>query len=1261
MAHMTAVETLAARMNQLNIPTPEQTIIGKILSSVPREYHVVGKIFEAQPKALQTLDDLRTRLAEEEDSLKAEEDKKSRLAAATRDAAASRDEDALAASGHYDSFARGKGNSRGRGRGLPGVKPSHPYHPPGADGTQQSHKIQRCDYCHGRFHTATNCRYKARDEKAGQEQQSSSKSAAPKNVSFKDSDAFISSACFRALKSGRWIADSGASEHMTDSRSSFLHFTPLEAGSWRVNGVGGAKLSVMGTGTVVIKNLLPGGTRSATLNNVLYVPGLGGDLLSLGAVTDLDIEVRLTKHGIKLERDGLVLMTGVRDPELKGLYYMDIATVPQSLPDTTIVYTSSTAAAVKVTSKAASEGTIDDWHRRLAHVNYDAIEKMERVKAVTGMKITHKNRPPNGCEACDKGKMTRRPFSLGRRRGTFVGERIHGDLVGPIEVPTPNGARFYLILKDDYSTFKEAFFLKSKSDAPFHIKAFIAKVERETSNSVLYIRCDNGGEFVSGDLCDWLFERGIQQETSVPHTPQQNGVSERDHRTTCGAMRSELHAMDLPPSFWAEAIKYSVDSHNRSLSSVTPGNKTPFEIYYGRKPDVSHMQEFGSKVRVFIPDVERRKLDARCHNGIFLGYDSRSDGYRIFDVEDKKTRISRDVKFLCGNPESSVDFSAPPVASLDTVDNEVVSMEVVEPRQEYPTLPSVPLRRSPRGRQPKRHWPGDEGTSEESDDEEDACAAFIVEPEPGQSFGYLYQEPRNMKEARASQEWPQWWASMVDEVNSLKQNGTWDLVRLPPGSVPIPCRFDFKVKRGRDGEVNRFKSRLVIQGFRQVYGIDYTESFSPVVRYSTLRILLAFAAALDLPIYHIDVKTAFLHAPLKETIFMCQPEGFVDPDKPTYVCRLRKSLYGLIQAPREWNELLHNFLTSFGLQRSSVDPCLYVRIAAGVTTLAAFWVDDGLIMSTDPQECINLVNALAVNVEVSSKPADHFVGLNIDRDRGNRKLYLSCPSFIEKLLAKFQMSQCHPLTVPADPHTRLSKAMAPQTPVERDRMQKVPFRMLVGSLMYIATTFRPDIAFAVNVVARFCQNPGNAHWQAAKRIARYLAGTCRHGLCFSGGAAAVIELTGFSDADFAGDLDSRRSTTGWAFLINGTAVSWRSKRQTCVALSTTEAEYISASSATQEAICCRRVLGQCGHQQSGPTRLYVDNQSAIRIVKNPEFHERTKHIEVKYHYIRDQYQRKEISVHYVNTKEQIADIFTKPLAAADHQKFKTALGVIEVP
>ena len=176
-----------------------------------------------------------------------------------------------------------------------------------------------------------------------------------------------------------------------------------------------------------------------------------------------------------------------------------------------------------------------------------------------------------------------------------------------------------------------------------------------------------------------------------------------------------------------------------------------------------------------------------------------------------------------------------------------------------------------------------------------------------------------------------------------------------------------------------------------------------------------------------------------------------------------------------------------------------------------------------------------------------------------------------------------------------------------------------------------------------------------------MAGTCRHGLCFSGGAAAVIELTGFSDADFAGDLDNRRSTTGWAFLVNGTAVSWRSKRQTCVALSTTEAEYISASSATQEAVSCRRVLGQCGYQQSGPTRLYDDNQSAIRIVKNPEFHERTKHIDVKYHYIRDQYQRKEISVHYVNTKEQIADIFTKPLAAADHQKFKYALGVIEVP
>ena len=421
-----------------------------------------------------------------------------------------------------------------------------------------------------------------------------------------------------------------------------------------------------------------------------------------------------------------------------------------------------------------------------------------------------------------------------------------------------------------------------------------------------------------------------------------------------------------------------------------------------------------------------------------------------------------------------------------------------------------------------------------------------------------------------------------------------------------------------------------------------------------------YLSLLDLEIYQLDVKTAFFNGTLDEEIYMYQPEGFVDPLKPNHVCRLI-SLYGLVQASRVWNHLLDSKLTSLGMTRSKVDHCVYTHITPDLFLVAAFWVDDGLILSSSRATALRLIDLLARDVEVASKQADHFVGLNIDRDRQNKRLFLSFPSFIDKLLAKFGMADCHPVGVPADPQSHLSRQMSPTTADDVAYMLKVPFRPLTGSLIYAASAVRLDIAHAVNAVARFCENPGKAHWKALKRILKYLKATGDHCLCFSGSGPNPNVLTGFSDADYAGDVDTRRSTTGYVFTLNGAAVTWRSRRQSCVALSTTESEYVSMSESTKEAVWIRRLLKTLGVRQSDPTILLCDNHSAIRIVKNPELHEKTKHIEVRYHFIRDQQKKKEIAVDYICSEEQLADIFTKPLAATRHSKLKAALGIVQVP
>ena len=1167
MAHITAVESMASQLQDLEAPVPEEAVMMKIITTLPDDYRFLETAWDSTPDENKNLENLRARLVQEEKKIK-------RRNAAVKTEPHQQQQplagQALFGSQQHDN----------RGGSQPKVDQGGQKIPP--------KEIPYCTHCKKHWHSNENCRKlqalakRKSTENRNNQQQPSKHARLSEASTSRDPYSFISSSCFRAIRTGSWVADSGASEHMTDSRSSFATFTPILPGATTVTGVGGVKLQVLGQGTVRINIRIEGEEHQGVLHNVLYVPDLGGNLLSLCTVAELGFEVSIVGTCLKLKRDGETLMIGTRNKSDHNLYFMDISTIHQPISDEESPTQHSPVAAAVKANKSAGVRTLDQWHRDLAHVNHRILLRMESENAVTGFKIKSKTGPPADCKPCDQGKFSRLPFTLGRRRGTFAGERIHGDIVGPFRVATPNGARYYLMLKDDYSTFKQAFFLKTKDEAGACIKGFIARVERETGNKVVAFRGDNDGVFFNNDLNQWCFERGIRQESTVPHTPQLNGTVERDHRTVCEASRAELYAKNLQQYWWAEAVNYSVYTQNRVLSSTI--EKTPFELYYKRKPDVSHMHEFGVKVRVLIPENERHKLDAKCHDGIFFGYCETQDGYRIWDSEDKKIRISRDVKFLNKETERDTSTTNQDTASSTTVadapefddeapvNSDQPSTTVPATGNKKTVKPITPIRRSLRGRVPKKDWAGmAEAALSSADEEEDVrvLEAFMSQPQIDETFGFLYQEPRTFKEAMDSPQSGQWWDSMVEQITSLWDNSTWVLVELPPGRQALPCKFDYKAKRGRDGRVYRLKSRLVIKGFKQIPGLDYNESFAPVIRLDSLRMLLSLAAAVDLEIHQFDVKTAFLNAPLEEEIYMCQPEGFVDKNKPHHICRLLKSIYGLIQASRVWCEYLHDLLISCDMTQSEDDPCVYYRVTEDEFTAIGVWVDDGFMICRHLQHGLRILNALATDITLSAKPADHFVGLNIDRDRQNKRIYLSSPTYIDKILAKFGMQDCFPLSIPADPHAQLSIEMAPREPKDVEYMATVPFRSLLGSLVYAAHSIRPDISYAVSAVAKFCQNPGIPHWKALKRVLKYLKGTRNYGLCF---AAPFNESTPsnilkcYTDADYAGDLDKRRSRSGYLFMLNGVAISWRSKLQTCVALSTTESEYVVWCESTKEAV-----------------------------------------------------------------------------------------------
>ena len=511
-------------------------------------------------------------------------------------------------------------------------------------------------------------------------------------------------------------------------------------------------------------------------------------------------------------------------------------------------------------------------------------------------------------------------------------------------------------------------------------------------------------------------------------------------------------------------------------------------------------------------------------------------------------------------------------------------------------------------------------------------------------------EPSTIQEAKSSVHAAEWKVATDAEYNSLIENKTWKLVELPPGRKAIGCKWVFKLKHDVDGKVERFKARLVAKGYAQKYGIDYDEIFSPVVRFSSISLLIAFAVQHDMLIHQMDVETAFLNGKLGEEIYMQQPEGYVKPGEKYLVCKLEKSLYGLKQSSRCWNKAFRERVEKIGFTQATAEPCVFIRKKDSLTIIAIH-VDDLMILAESILEMQRLKDSLKLQFKMKDMGELHYyVGVCIVQDKERKQVYLHQGLYIEKMIKKFGQTQAKSVSTPADLNVRLQKEDGVSKPVDTTSYQSI-----VGSLLYAAITTRPDIAQAVGVVSKFCANPTQSHLTAAKRILRYLKGTVYLGLIYK--KCADGNLIGYSDADWAGDMDDRHSTSGNVFLLAKGAVSWLSKKQATVALSTTEAEYVALSTATQEAIWLRRLLADVGKPLEEPIVVNEDNQGAIAMAKNPVGHARTKHIDIRYHFVREGVQDGAIILKYVATGEMIADILTKPLPKCIFQKLVIELGM----
>ena len=1050
----------------------------------------------------------------------------------------------------------------------------------------------------------------------------------------------------------------------------------------------------MGLGKVAITNDL-------SIENVMLVESLHYNLLSVRQLACFGYDTLFSIDCVKVFRRDNLKVAFVGHVE-GDLYVVDFSQEKTHL---------STCLMAK-----ADVGWL--WHRRLAHVGMRNLNKLQKGNHIIGLTdITFEK--DRVCSACIAGKQhgakhpaksiisTTRPLEL-----------LHMDLFGPSSYTSLGGKKYGLVIVDDYSRYTWVFFLRSKDETQETFITFAKQVQRQFKQDILMIRSDNGSEFKNYTVQDFVENEGIVHQFSAPYTPQQNGVAERKNRTLMELARTMLDEYKSPYNFWAEAVNTACHASNRLfLRKIL--DKTPYELLTKNKPNIKYFRVFGCKCFVLNKSTRLSKFESKTIEGIFVGYGSNSYTYRYYNPLSGRVEESINVEFDENNGsreervvQSVVGDEAPSQAIRSMGIGELVPVEQGSINEEGEA-------RSTQA-QPSTSLEGDHISQDElpsqdqvinpqlnEQDKEDVPAQeenIMPSPSQAQDEGQVHSivpqanedlapRPRRIRASTISSgisvdkilgslskgvstrrqlasfckhhafvanfeptkidealEDPDWVMAMNEELNNFSRNKVWSLVERPKQTKHnvIGTKWVFKNKQDESGQVVRNKARLVAKGFSQVEGMDFEETFAPVARLEAIRIMLAYASFHDFKLFQMDVKSAFLNGPINEEVYVAQPPGFEDPHLPNHVYKLHKALYGLKQAPRAWYEHLRDFLLENGFEIGKVDSTLFTKGVKGGLFICQIYVDDIIFGCANQAYNDEFAELMTNRFEMSMMgELKFFLGFQVKQLKGGT--FISQAKYTQDMLKKFEMDKAKPSKTPMPTNGHLGLG-------EEDKnVDPKVYRSMIGSLLYLCAS-RPDIMLSVCMCARFQAAPKECHLMAVKRILRYLVHTPSLGLWYPKGA--TFDLIGYSDSDWAGDKVDRKSTSGSCQLLGRSLVSWASKKQNSISLSTAEAEYIAAASCCAQLLWMRQTLRDYRVVHDN-VPLLCDNESAIKIANNPVQHSRTKHIDIRHHFIRDHVARGDIEIAHVSTNHQLADIFTKPLDEARFCELRRELGILD--
>ncbi|CAL1357650.1 unnamed protein product [Linum trigynum] len=940
-----------------------------------------------------------------------------------------------------------------------------------------------------------------------------------------------------------WLLDSACYNHMTSNSGVLKDVSPVQNIDLTV--ANGSKLEVKGMGNVVNENI--------SLRDTLHVPALVPNLVSVGQLTDQGCTVSFAPSGCVIQdlKTGSLIGRGSKQGRLFRLEELHGHSITPVHSQSMVRPVSSPMSCLAVSSQSNKQW--DLWHARLGHPHSAHLHVMFQ-KSLLGP--TRVSVPENHfCTSCVEAKtasisyppsttVIREPFDV-----------IHTDLWGPAPFVSRHGFRYFALFVDHATRYTWIYLLRLKSDLRSVALEFLNMIETQFGKSVKIIRSDPGGEFSSFPFREIYRSRGILSQKSCPGVSQQNGLVERKNRHVVELTRALLLASSVPGHFWPEAVVTAVRLINYQLTPILD-NESPFFKLYSRLPDYSRLRVFGCLCFVLMPRRERTKLTSKTARCAFMGYSDVHKGYLCYDPISQRVRVASTVvffehiRFFESSSQSESIF--PPNDSLPmfSFDDELpAEVDDMQPPDDHDS-PSSSLTSSSHTSSPEdspsSHTSSPAGSP--SSPISSSAAPLVTSTAPPLrrstrinkgvppahhddyvAFGVTsLVVPTRYKDAQGD---PVWEEAMGSEFDAHRANNTWTVVDRPPNTPTIGSRWVYAIKMFPDGSIERHNARVVALGYTQEHGVDYHETFAPVARMSTVRTLLAVASMKNWPLAQLDVKNAFLHGDLEEVIYMEKPPGY-NVGAPGQVCRLNRSLCGLKQAPRVWFETFQSTLLDLGCSQSLNDPSLFIKVTKTGIVLLLLYVDDMIITGSDVEGISHLKEGLQKAYKIKDLgDLSYFLGLEVSRTKEG--ILLSQRKYIVDLLSEHNMEDCKPVNTPMEYNLRLSRESGEKV---RDGPQ---YRSIVGSLIYLSAT-RPDISYAVQLVSQFMGDPRAGHLAAVYRILRYLQGTKEVGIYFP--STGSTTLRAYSDSDYAGCVDTRRSTTGWCVQFGSSFISWRCKK-----------------------------------------------------------------------------------------------------------------------